>query len=49
MLAVTAFSGKMGGGEVVSTYADSVRDRGGSIEPGSVAHSLLKFVCGNQK
>ncbi len=49
LLAVTAYSGNMGSGEVVYTYSDSVKDRGITIEPGSVAQSLWKFVCANIK
>ena len=49
LLGVTAFSGNMGSGEVLYTHADSVSDRGVSIEPGSVAQSLWKFVCANPK
>lgn len=44
LLALTAFSGNMGTGKVVFNYTDS-NDQGISIEQGSVAQSLWKFVC----
>lgn len=44
LLAMTAFSGNMGSGEVVYRYSDS-NDQGISVEPDSVAESLLYFVC----
>lgn len=47
LLAVMAFSGNMGSGEVVYRYSDS-NDQGISIEPGSVAESLWTLVC-NEK
>jgi len=47
LLALAAFSGNMGSGEVVYRYSDS-NDQGISVEPGSVAESLFNFVC-NEK
>jgi hypothetical protein len=44
LLALTAFSGNMGSGKVVFSYSDP-NDQGISIEQGSVAQSLWKFVC----
>jgi len=44
LLAMVAFSGNMGSGEVVYRYSDS-NDQGISVEPGSVAESLWTFVC----
>lgn len=44
LLAMMAFSGNMGSGEVVYRYSDS-HDQGISVEPGSVAESLWTFVC----
>jgi len=44
LLAMTAFSGNMGSGEVVYRYSDS-NDQGISVEPGSVAESLWNVVC----
>jgi len=47
LLALTAFSGNMGSGEVV--FSDSAsNDQGISVEPGSVAESLWKVVCGKR-
>lgn len=47
LLGLTVFAGHMGTGEVVYSYSDS-RDQGISVEPGSVAESLWKFVCDEQ-
>jgi surface-adhesin protein E len=49
LLAVTAFSGNMGNGDVRYTYSDAAKDRGISIEPGSVAQKLWQFVCEHTK
>ena len=47
LLALTAFSGNMGSGEVVFSDPES-NDQGISVEPGSVAESLWKVVCGKR-
>ena len=44
LLALKAFSGNMGSGEVVFSYSDP-NDQGISVEPGSVAHTLWKVAC----
>ena len=45
VLAMTAFSGNMGSGMVVYSYSD-FKDQEFQVEPGSVADSVLKVVCG---
>lgn len=47
LVAATAFSDNMGRGEILYSYTDST-DQGIPVEPGSVAQSLWKFVCGKQ-
>jgi hypothetical protein len=47
LLAVTAFSGNMGSGKVVYSYSE-FNDQGISVEPGSVAESVWKVVCGKK-
>jgi hypothetical protein len=44
LVAVTAFSGNMGSGEILYSYSDS-KDQGIPVEPGSVAQSLWNFAC----
>jgi len=47
VLALIAFSGNMGSGEVVYSSPES-EDQGISVEPGSVADSLWKVLCGKR-
>ena len=47
LLAVTAFSGNMGSGKVVYDKSD-FKDQGLAVEPGSIAESVWKVVCGNK-
>src|SRR5262249_5716834 len=47
LLALIAFSGNMGSGEVVYSSAES-NEQGISVEPGSVAESLWEVVCGKR-
>ena len=47
LLALTAFSGNMGSGEVVYSHSD-FQDQGFSVEPGSVAESVWNVVCRKQ-
>ena len=47
LLALTAFSGNMGSGEVVYSNSD-FKDQGIPVEPGSVAESVWKVVCSKQ-
>ena len=44
LLALTAFSGNMGSGEVVYSHSD-FKDQEIPVEPGSVAESVWKLVC----
>ena len=44
LLALTAFSGNMGSGEVVYSYSD-FKDQEIPVEPGSVAEIVWKLVC----
>ena len=47
VLSLIAFSGNMGSGEVVYSSPES-EDQGISVEPGSVADSLWKVLCGKR-